>query len=78
MPDRTLTADQLDFGGIELEEGELPDGALLVLRTQMDGSRTRLVVRRTDGLDWITITGMLVAAQSSFVELESENEDEDD
>lgn len=84
-PTRTLDPAQLDFGPIEMGETELADGAILILRTQMDSNSTRLVVRKTDDMDWIVLRGMMEAAlqfviedQSSLTITAGEDDDEGD
>lgn len=84
-PTRLLDPAQLDFGPIEMGETELADGAILILRTQMDSNSTRLVVRKTDDMDWIVLRGMMEAAlqfvvedQSSITITAGEDEDEGD
>ena len=78
MADRTLDLAEVPFLPIELEDGELLDGAILVVRTLLDGDKTRLVTRTSDGLDWITARGMVEVAHDNFVEasLSVPNEEE--
>lgn len=65
---RTVTVADLDIGEIELDEDELVDGALIIIRTQMSENQTRLIVRGTDGTDWVTKRGMVDVAQQYLAE----------
>lgn len=55
---RQVTAGELGLEPIDLEDDELVDGAILIVRTQLSGNQTRLVTR-TSGGDFVVWRGML-------------------
>lgn len=57
----SLDTSQFHFDAPDLEPDELMNGAVLLIRTSLSNDRTRLVVA-ADGLDWLTVRGMLEEA----------------
>lgn len=52
---------EFDFEDPILEEGELPNGILVLVRTSMPDHNTKLI-SMIDGIDWLTARGMLKTA----------------
>lgn len=71
-----------EFRPIEMEEDEIPDGAILIVRTHLPGDRTRLTMRPAVGVDWITARGLLEEALDHHRETvrggDEADDDEDD
>lgn len=64
-PDTTSVTQLLDSLGLEagVDEGDLISGALLIFTIVDSDGDERLSVRKSDGLSWITASGMLAIAQ---------------
>ncbi len=56
------TVDSLGVTSSTAEEGELVDGAIVILRTIRPEGGVTLRSCWSDGLDWVTRLGMLAAA----------------
>jgi hypothetical protein len=74
---RKLDLDELGFAPIELDDDELPDGAILMVRSHLSGDRVRFTMRSTGG-DWMVHRGMLSKGQETLRELELANEEDED
>lgn len=66
-----LNLTQFEFAPVSVDDDELADGAILIIRTQGPNDMTRLVTRTTDGVDWITARGMMEVARQGVVEAAS-------
>ena len=81
MPDQKI-GQLLDTLGTtaDLDDGDLPTDALVLLKVVKAGGGVALVKARSESLDWISSLGMLTAAleiENSGYSSASDNEDED-
>jgi len=63
---------EFDLEDPKLDEGEFPSGVVVLIRTSLPDNNTRLV-SMCDGVDWLTVRGMLQTADEMIRDQDEED-----